>query len=108
MRYGSTGTLVTSQESSDTNTQTPSEAAPSIDGDDCLISIKEACRLLGGKSRSTIYRWADKKAFVIRKHPGTNSSAILKSDLLRHMRTLPSIKASRNAKRPRGKRSRLE
>lgn len=108
MRYGSTGTLVTSQESSDTQTQTPSEATPSIDGDDCLISIKEACRLLGGKSRATIYRWAKNDAFVIRKHPGTNSSAILKSDLLRHMRSLPSIHATRNAKRPRGKRSRLE
>ncbi|MEJ2229301.1 MAG: helix-turn-helix domain-containing protein [Alphaproteobacteria bacterium] len=108
MSYRSTGTLIASQDNSDTKIQIHSEVTPSIDGDDCLISIKEACRLLGGKSRATIYRWADNGAFIIRKLPGTNSSAILKSDLLRHMRTLPSIKASRNTKRPRGKRSRLE
>lgn len=74
--------------------------------DECLITIAEACRILGVKSRSTVYRWAEKEYFTIRKRKGSNSSRILRSDLMRHLRSLPPISPEPNAKRPRPKRGR--
>jgi predicted DNA-binding transcriptional regulator AlpA len=82
------------------------DEAKLLDDDERLITIAEACRILGVKSRATVYRWAEKEYFTIRKRKGSNSSRILKSELMRHLRSLPPISPEPNKKRPRPKRGR--